>query len=101
MKHDPTTASGLTEAQLEKIKAAVYLSGGPLKVARAVGYKTSESIRRFTSGLKPVPAERVDAFIEATGGRLEHADVRPDLFGHLGGKPPMRAGKDAGAQASL
>lgn len=81
MKENP---AGLTDDQLEAIKVAVYLSGGAAKVAKAMGYRTGESIRRFCiKGGKPVPSERVADFRKATGERLALADIRPDLFGGL------------------
>lgn len=80
MQHHPRKSpEKLTTEQLEKLRVAVFLAGGAAKVARAMGYKTSESVRRFTTGLKLVPPERVTAFVEAVGGRLTAADVRPDL----------------------
>lgn len=69
----------LTEGQLEDLRVAVFLSGGAAKVARRMGYKTAESVRRFTKGLKVVPAERVELFREAVEFRLTAAQVRPDL----------------------
>ena len=78
------TPCGLTVAQLEKIKSAVHLSGGQTKVARAMGYRFGESVRRFTSGIKLVPAERVQAFQAATQNRLTLAEIRPDLYGDIG-----------------
>jgi len=80
MNQSNTTPCGLTVPQLEKIKAAVHLSGGQSKVARAMGYKFGESVRRFTSGIKLVPAERVADFQAATQNRLTLAEIRPDLY---------------------
>lgn len=79
----PNTETPLTAEQLEKLRAAVYLAGGASQVAQRMGYRTSESIRRFTKGLKLVPAERVDAFRAAVEKRLALADIRPDLYGGL------------------
>lgn len=78
-----TNTSPLTKAQLENLRVAVYLAGGAAKVAKAMGYKTGESVRRFTTGAKPVPAERVEDFRRAVEGRLKLAEIRPDLYGRL------------------
>ena len=84
MASKTTHPANLTAEQLEKIRVAVYLSGGAAKVAKAMGYKTGESIRRFCiPGGKAVPAERVEDFRRATGKRLALADIRPDLYGKL------------------
>lgn len=80
MNNTAVTPCGLTVPQLEKIKSAVHLSGGQTKVAHAMGYKFGESVRRFTSGIKLVPAERVADFQTATQNRLTLAEIRPDLY---------------------
>lgn len=77
------TSPTLTPEQQENLRVAVYLSGGAAKVARRMGYRTAESVRRFTTGLKPVPAERVEDFRKAIEQRLALADIRPDLYGKL------------------
>lgn len=91
----------LTAEQLEAIRVAVYLSGGCAKVARVMGYKTGESIRRFCipgQAGKAVPSERVEDFRKATGNRLTLAAIRPDLYGGLkadalGYQPRARKGE--------
>lgn len=96
----PNTTAPLTAEQLEKLRVAVYLSGGAAKVARTMGYRTSESVRRFTTGLKPVPAERVEAFRKATENRLALADIRPDLYGKLKADALGYTPKAAGTRAT-
>lgn len=73
----------LSEEQQEALKVAVYLSGGAAKVAVAMGYRTGESVRRFVTGAKLVPAERVKDFRKATGNRLTLPQIRPDLYSKL------------------
>jgi len=95
MKKNTATPCGLTVEQVEKIKAAVHLAGGQLKVAKAMGYRFGESVRRFTAGLKLVPAERVSDFREAIENRLTLAEIRPDLYG---GVSPDQLGEGKAAQ---
>lgn len=80
MPRKTSNPANLTDDQLEAIRVAVYLSGGAAKVAKAMGYRTGESVRRFTIGAKAVPAERVEDFRRATGNRLALTDIRPDLY---------------------
>lgn len=84
MPQNKRNPADMTDEQLEQLRVAVYLSGGAAKVAKAMGYRTGESIRRFCiKGGKPVPAERCEEFRIATGNRLALADIRPDLYGGL------------------
>lgn len=70
----------LNPAQLEALRVAVYLSGGSAKVGRAMGYKSGEPVRRFITGAKVVPAERVADFRKAVDNRVELSGIRPDLY---------------------
>jgi DNA-binding transcriptional regulator YdaS (Cro superfamily) len=77
------------ETRCMRIHAAVRAGGGIVKVARALGYRTGESVRQFYAvdparGLpKPVPAEKCRALVAATLGTIALHEIRPDLYGGL------------------
>lgn len=61
------------------IEQAVSIAGSQSELARRIGVRQGYVWKWLQSG-KP-PAERVLAIEEATGGRVNRYQLRPDVFG--------------------
>jgi len=71
------------EARARKIRSAVRAAGGTVKLARALGYQTAESIRKFYAMGVEVPAEKCRAFVAEAKGSITLYELRPDIFAGL------------------
>ncbi len=75
------------------VDRAVHEAGSQSALARAVGV-TPQAVQQWISTGR-IPAERVIAVENATGGKVTRHDLRPDVFG----PPPNGASATAQAEA--
>ncbi len=61
---------------------AIRTAGGTSKVAKAIGLKNHESVRRWTGDADPKP-EQARTLVKLCGGVVTLAEILPGVYGDL------------------
>ena len=86
MPRRSTLNAPVADRRKRLIQAAIIMAGGTVRVARALGYKTAESARKFYATAADIPDDKVRDFVriaQHAGADMTLAQARPDLYQDL------------------
>lgn len=79
----PQVPKEIDPREARAIRAGIEAAGGLAAMAKVLGFRTTERVRRFYAFGTRVSAEKARAFVKAARGVVTLRQIRPDLYDKL------------------